>query len=65
MGEVEALLAVMMMEHHMEQVVITVMMATVGWWEGWGEGWGVGDEDDGDGGKFVSGSCKLDPVLKP
>ena len=45
----------------MEQVVITVMMATVGWWEGWG----VGDEDDGDGGKFVSGSCKLDPVLKP
>lgn len=38
MGEVEVLMAVMMMERHMEEVVIIVMMATVGWWEGWGVG---------------------------
>ena len=52
LGEVEVLMAVMMMECHTEQVVITVMMATV----------------VGGGGMvvmFASGSCKLDPVIKP
>ena len=53
LGEVEVLMAVMMMECHTEQVVITVMMATV---VGGGGGLVV---------MFASGSCKLDPVIKP
>ena len=53
MGEVEELMAVMTMECHTGQVVITVMMATV-------VVGGVGVVV-----MFVSGSCKLDPIIKP
>lgn len=53
LGEVEELMAVMTMECHTGQVVITVMMATV-------VVGGVGVVV-----MFVSGSCKLDPIIKP